>query len=182
MLLNLQFKKFIVPLIALTMAIMLIVITASPAFADDSEPAKPLPGLGKISNESLRGMLLRERSWYDSQAVIFREAYDLADWVQSYITWQKEKGRDVTALENALTAFYSELVTADLVHQETAKILGANGGFNAYFNVIDRPSAGRTVLEARSSLKDTHFKIYFAVQQLKKDYHAWRRWMLRQGE
>lgn len=146
---NSQLRKFIVPVIVIFLALVLFVTSVSPAFAGTPEPAKPLPGLGKISNDELRSMLLRERAWYDSQSKIIRDANELAGLAQGYIDAMKTKGRDVTGLESALTEFYNEIAAAQIGRAKSAKILGNNGGFNGYFNVINRPLAGRTVLEAR---------------------------------
>ncbi|MCS6993907.1 MAG: hypothetical protein N2117_03450 [Anaerolineales bacterium] len=174
---KLNFHTLLGPLVALLMVLTLLLVSATPAFADD-DPPKPIPGLGKVSNADLTSMYKKLRAWYDSQAIVIRESYELAKQFQTVIDFYKKKGRDVTGLETALVRFNDEIIKAEAARVYTNSLFTRNAGFNGFFVVLDRSLAAQTILEARTSLKGTHMDLEEAVRNLKRDYNAWRRWML----
>ncbi|PWH11866.1 MAG: hypothetical protein DDG60_16125 [Anaerolineae bacterium] len=174
---KLSFKTLFGPLMALVIVLTLLLASATPAFAED-DPPKPIPGLGKVSNADLTKMYKKVRAWYDSQTIVIRESYELADQFQTVIDFYKKKNRDVTGLEVALVKFRGEITKAEAARVYTNSLFTRNAGFNGFFVVLDRQLAAQTILEARTSLKGTHMDLEQAIQTLKRDYNAWRRWML----
>jgi len=81
---KLNLKTLIGPLVAFVMVLTMLLATASPAFAND-DPPKPIPGLGKVSNADLTKMYQKVRAWYDSQAIVIRDSYELAAQFQTGI-------------------------------------------------------------------------------------------------
>lgn len=176
---KLNFKTLFGPLMAFVMVLSMLLATATPAFADDTDPPKALPGLGKMSNEDLIKMYKRLRSWYEDQAYVIRASYDLAAQFQTVIDYYKgTKKRDVTRLEVALSVFYDEINAAEAARVNTNNIFLRNAGFNGYFNVLDRQLAGQTVLDARTNLRGTHQNLLRAVLELSRSFHSWREWIL----
>jgi hypothetical protein len=165
-------------LIVISLLVVLAFFAALPAqsaFAGDNEPEYPaIPGLGRVPNPTLRLMLIRLRAWHTSQTTMFRDANRLAENFQSLITVQSGKGRDVTSLQTALDTFNAEITTAQTVSANAGKLLIANSGFNGSFNVIDRQAAGRTFLDTRAYLRDSHFRVRVAMDDLVRVYKHFR--------
>lgn len=178
---KLNLKTLIGPLVAFVMVLTMLLATATPALADD-DPPKPIAGLGKVSNADLTKMYQKVRSWYDSQAIVIRDSYQLAAQFQTVIDFYKKKGRDVTRLEAALTTFYGDINIAEAARVNTNNMFSRNAGFNGFYVVLDRQLAAQTILESRSNLKSTHFDLVKAIQTLAREYHGWKRWMLGYGE
>lgn len=178
---TLNFKTLIGPLVALLMVMTMLLATATPVFAED-DPPKPILGLGKVSNADLTKMYQKIRAWYDSQAIVIRDSYELAAQFQTVIDFYKKKGRDVTRLETALTAFYGDINKAEAARVYTNSFFSRNAGFNGFYVVLDRQLAAQTILEARTNLKGTHLDLLKAISILKQEFHAWKRWMLGHAE
>ncbi len=174
-------KTLIAPLVAFVMVLTMLLATATPAFAED-DPPKPIPGLGKVSNADLTKMYQKVRSWYDSQAIVIRDSYELARQFQTVIDFYKKKGRDVTRLDAALATFYTDISIAEAARVNTNSMFTRNAGFNGFYVVLDRQLAAQTILEARTNLKGTHLNLVAAIQKLAREYHGWKRWMLGYGE
>lgn len=174
---KLNLKTLIGPLVALVMVLTMLLATATPVFAND-DPPKPIPGLGKVSNADLTKMYQKARSWYESQAIVIRDSYELAAQFQTVIDFYDKKGRDVTRLEAALATFYNDISIAEAARVNTNNMFSRNAGFNGFYVVLDRQLAAQTVLEARVNLKGTHLDLLKAIQTLAKDYHGWKRWIL----
>ena len=142
----------------------------------------PIPGLGKVSNADLTKMYQKVRSWYDSQAIVIRDSYELAAQFQTVIDFYKKKGRDVTRLEVALANFYGDINKAEAARVYTNSFFTRNAGFNGFYVVLDRQLAAQTILDARTNLKGTHLDLLRAIQVLKQEFHGWKRWILGHNE
>ncbi|MDX9990590.1 MAG: hypothetical protein RBS68_00950 [Anaerolineales bacterium] len=154
------------------LAISLSVV--SPAFAGTPEPARPVPGLGKMTDTEIRNTWLKKRAWYDNQTAVIRDAYKTGAAFQSLIDVEKKKGRDVYALEVALANFYGAITTAEQARINANVIFTSNPGFNGFYNVIDRNLAGQSIIDVHSSLKSVHFILFFAVRDFKAVYSNWK--------
>lgn len=148
--------------------------SVSPAFAEKPAPVKPIPGLGKLTDEQLRTIWLKKRAWYDSQSKVIVDAYKTADAFQSLIDVEAKKGRDITALDAALTQFYGAITAAEAARVETNNIFTHNAGFNGFFVVLDRNLAGQSIIDAHNSLKSVHIGLVVATMDFKHAYSAWR--------
>ncbi len=174
--LNPQIKRNILIVISILAVFSLFAVLPTPAaYAGDNEPTYPvIPGLGRVPNPTLSHMLVRLRTWRDDQTTIFRDANKLAENFQSLITLQALKKKNVSELEAALVTFNSDMATAQIVYDNAQKVLIANAGFNPTFNVTDRQAAGRTFLDARAYLKDSHFRVVDAMDRLTRVYKHFR--------
>lgn len=172
---NPKTKKVILFIVSILAVFSLLAVLPTPAaYAGDDGPFTPIPGLGRVPNATLRHMLIRLRGWRDSQTTIFRDANKLATNFQAFIDVEKGKKRDVTELEAALSTFNAEITVAQGVYNNANKLLIANSGFDATFNVTDRQAAAQTFLNTRDYLRDTHFRLVTAMANLKKAYKHFR--------
>jgi hypothetical protein len=168
-------KKIMLFIASLLAVFSLLAALPTPAaYATKDGPFTPIPGLGRVPDATLSHMLLRLRAWNESQTTIFRDADKLAKNFQSLIDVEKKKKRDVTELETALNTFNTEMTVAQGVYKNASKVLIANAGFNSSFNVTDRQAAGKTFLDARDYLRDTHFRLVTAMNNLTKAYKHFR--------
>ncbi len=164
----------------LSVLVLLLTIVAvsfsvvSPALADDPAPAKPVPGLGKVTDAELRAIWLKKRAWYDNQTAVIRDAYKTADAFQSLIDVETKKGRDVYALEVALSNFYTAIATAEQARANANVVFTSNAGFNGFYTVLDRNLAGQSILDAHSSLKSVHLTLFIATRDFRAAYSTWK--------
>ncbi|HAE59556.1 MAG TPA: hypothetical protein DCG54_08625 [Anaerolineae bacterium] len=162
----------VVMLLLTILAVSLSVV--SPAFAGTPEPAKPVPGLGKMTDSEIRNTWLKKRAWYDSQTTVIRDAYRTASTFQALIDFETKKGRDVYALEVALSNFYGAIRDAEQARVNANAIFTSNPGFNGFYTVLDRNLAGQSIIDVHSSLKSVHFILFFAVRDFKAEYSTWK--------
>lgn len=146
----------------------------SPALANTPEPARPVPGLGKMTDTEIRNTWLKKRAWYDDQTTVIRDAYRTADTFQSLIDFQAKRGRDVYALEVALSNFYGAIRDAEQARVNANVIFTSNPGFNGFYTVLDRNLAGQSIIDVHDSLKSVHFILFFGVRDFRTAYGAWR--------
>jgi hypothetical protein len=146
----------------------------SPALANTPEPARPVPGLGKMTDTEIRNTWLKKRAWYDDQTTVIRDAYRTADTFQSLIDFQTKRGANVYDLEVGLSNFYSAIRDAEQARVNANVIFTSNPGFNGFYTVLDRNLAGQSILDVHDSLKSVHFFLFFAVRDFKAVYSAWR--------
>jgi hypothetical protein len=146
----------------------------SPVFAGTPEPAKPVPGLGKVTDSELRAIWLKKRAWYDNQATVIRDANRTAAAFQSLIDVEAKKGRDVYALEVALSNFYTAIATAESARANANVIFTSNPGFNGFYTVVDRNLAGQSILDVHASLKSVHLTLFLATREFRAAYSTWK--------
>jgi hypothetical protein len=146
----------------------------SPVFAGTPEPAKPVPGLGKMTDSEIRNTWLKKRAWYDNQTKVIRDAYKLGDAFQALIDVEVKKKRDVYALEVALSNFYTAIATAESARANANAVFTANAGFNDFYAIWDRNLAGQSIIDAHSSLKSVHLTLFIATRDFRAAYSAWK--------
>jgi hypothetical protein len=151
------------------------VIAASPATTAYAAPGTP-PAPGQTENRAARleQAYQREQEWLSKQQDNLAKMNTLADKVQQFITVQQGKGKDVTALQAALTTFKSQIITAQASHTTAANVLSAHLGFDANGKVTAVAQARQTLLDARQSLGDAHRVMRQAVNDLHRVIRAWR--------
>ena len=162
----------VVMLLLTILAVSLSVV--SPAFAGTPEPARPVPGLGKMTDSEIRNTWLKKRAWYDSQTTVIRDAYKTASAFQSLIDVEVKKGRDVYELEVALSNFYGAIATTEQARANANAIFTSNAGFNGFYAILDRNLAGQSIIDAHSSLKSVHLTLFIATRDFKAAYSAWK--------
>jgi RNA polymerase-interacting CarD/CdnL/TRCF family regulator len=115
-----------------------------------------------------------EQNWLVKQQDNLNKTASVVTNVQNLITKANAKGKDTTALVNALAVFQSQIAIAQSSHNTAAGILATHNGFDAKGNVIDRDAARLTVDSARQSLSDAHNLLWQAANDLHQAIKEWR--------
>jgi TolA-binding protein len=152
------------------------IIAAVPTSAAYAAPATP-PAQGQTEqtrNARLEQAYQREQKWLGTQQDNLNKMNNVADKVQQFITTQQGKGKDVTALQDALATFKSQITAAQASHMTAADVLSTHLGFDASGHVTDLVQARQTLLDARQSLRDAHDVMRQAVLDLHRAIRAWR--------
>ena len=153
------------------------VIAATPTSAALAAPATPPAPQGQLDQSvttRLEQAYQREQTWLSQQANNLNRLNNVVDKVQEFITTQQGKGKDVTALQAALTTFKSQIAAAQSAHSTAANVLSTHTGFDANGKVTDKAQARQTVLDARQSLRDARTTIRQAVNDLHRAIRGWR--------
>jgi hypothetical protein len=158
--------------VAVLAAALLLAGAAVPVYA---QGPTPLPRGLAVVERILSRLYEREQAWLGLQTNHLARAAQAADKAQQLLDAAKEKGRDVTALEQALAAFRAGVAQAQAAHDQAASILGTHTGFDASGQVTDRQAARQTVVRARQSLAEAHRILLRAVRDLRRAVRDWRR-------
>jgi len=172
---NLKVKFFKVVSILSLVGLVLAGIVALPsgtAFAQSATPpAKPGQ---QARDERLERWYQREQTWLNQQQQNLDKTSNIVTKVQQYIAAQQAKGKDVTALQAALSTFQSQIATARSSHATAATILNNHAGFDANGKVTDPNLARQTLLDGRQALNDAHRILRQAIVDLHRAIRAWR--------
>jgi len=115
-----------------------------------------------------------EQNWLIQQQDNLNKTATVVTNVQNLIDKANGKGKNTTALVNALAIFQSQIATSQSSHNTAASILSTHSGFDANGNVIDRDAARLTVNSARQSLSDAHTLLWQAAHDLHQAVKEWR--------
>lgn len=115
-----------------------------------------------------------EQNWLIKQQDNLNKTAAVVTNVQNLIDKANGKGKNTTALVNALATFQSQIATSQSSHDTAASILSTHSGFDANGNVIDRDAARLTVKSARQSLSDAHALLWQAAHDLHQAVKEWR--------
>ncbi len=150
-------------------------IAAVPTTALAAPATPPAQGqLRQARDARLEQAYRREQEWLNTQQTNLGRMTSVAGKVQQFITTQQGKGKDVTALQAALTTFNSQIASAQAAHTTAANVLSAHAGFDASGKVTDAAQARQTLLDARQSLRDAHNVMRQAVLDLHRAVRTWR--------
>jgi|GEM_PF-4111688 len=164
---------------ALTVAAILIVVAtfffqpATVAYADDPYLDSNVPSAG-MTNKDIEYMNKHILAWMKTQGQVFVDMHDTEIDFQALIDLQIQKKGDAQALEVALDQFMTDFHIAWDIHNEAAKIIGTQWGFDAQGHVTNREAALKTVTDGRYYLRDARFRMLESLRMLKRDYAAWR--------
>jgi hypothetical protein len=78
-------------------------------------------------------------------------------------------------LDVALGTFDTALLVAQSVHDQAAKVIGAQWGFDAQGHVTNREAALQTVTNARYGLRDAHYRLVISTHNLHRAYSDWHK-------
>jgi hypothetical protein len=175
---NLKSKLYgVIGSLSITGLLLAGVIAAAPTSTALAAPGTPPAKQGQSAQTAdarLEQAYQREQTWLNQQADNLTKMNDVADKVQQFITTQQGKGKDVTALQAALTTFKSQIATAQSTHKTAANVLSTHTGFDANGKVTDTVQARQTVLEARQALRAAHDVMQQAVTDLHRAVRDWR--------
>ncbi len=93
---------------------------------------------------------------------------------QNWISRLQGQGKDVTALQNALTAFQAGIAQAQTSLTTAQNILSTHSGFDAAGTVTDRQQALQTVKEAGQAERQFHLTITQATRAFRQAVREYR--------
>jgi hypothetical protein len=152
------------------------IFPATSAYAGDPYLDSNVPSEG-LTNKDIEAMNQHEIAWLLSQNAVFRDIYQLDSDFQDLIDEQTSKrGADSTyPVQLSLGEFERAVFVAQGVHDQAAKVIGAQFGFDAKGKVTNRQNALQTVTDARYNLRDAHFRLVVAARALRQAYAAWHK-------
>jgi hypothetical protein len=152
-----------------------VLVTVVPAaYAEGTGPLTPIPGLGRLPNETLVHMHKKEGTWFTDQESLLTEASQLSGTFQKLIDAESKRGKNVSDLQAALATFNSELTACQQIHTLAGATIYSLVGWRADGGVKDRMAAGQSLLDGRASLKDANFRMTDAMFELRKSFALWR--------
>jgi len=167
-----QIKKlFGMVAVLITMAALMFQ-PATVAYADDPYLDSNAPS-AKMTDKDIEAMNQHEIAWLISQNQVIRDSYQLEADFQDLIDLMVTRHGDAPDLDIALGRYDTAFLVAQSVHDNAAKIIGAQYGFDAQGHVTNREAALQTVTDARYYLRDAHYRLLVAIRALHKDYAAW---------
>jgi hypothetical protein len=166
-------QKFIVRTVSLLIALAVILAVVPAVYAEGTGPLTPIPGLGKLPNETLIRMHQKEAGWVYDQVDLFNQAKKLSGAFQDLIDAEAAQGKNVTILQDALAIYDSELTASYQIHTRATEVIFSLAGWSNA-GVRDRLAAGASLLDGRSFLKDANFRLTSAMAALRKGFVNWR--------
>jgi hypothetical protein len=172
--LRLPSKKFILSALSILIAIAILLTVVPAAYAEGSDPISPIPGLGRINNNTLIRMHKQEGTWYNDQETLLKQAGSLAATFQKLIDAEAKQGKNVSILQDGLATFESELTACREIHLVAGASIFSLVGFKVNGDVRDRLAAGQSLLAGHASLKDAHVRLTMAMDDLSRSFAKWR--------
>lgn len=172
--LRLPSNKIILSAIGLLIALAVLLTVVPAAYAESNGPLTPIPGLGRLPNETLVRMHQKEVNWYNDQEDLFKKANSLAEKFQALVTAEAAAQKDVTILQETLTTFQNEIGACREIHNVAGASIFSLAGFGSNGQVKDRLAAGQALIDGRTSLKESHFRLQKAIDDLSKGFAKWR--------
>ncbi|MEI8164833.1 MAG: hypothetical protein WCG26_00580 [Chloroflexales bacterium] len=98
-----------------------------------------------------------------------------ADKLAEVIATAQAKGKDTTALEQALATFRQKLEAARATWQTASDTLTSHAGFDAQGKVTDAATARETLKSARTAMQSAHTTVLSARTELRQALTAFRK-------
>ncbi len=151
--------------------ILAVVAVALPGTAAYAAPAgAPLEQNGI----RLENLLKREQIILNNQQERLNLSNQVVTAAQTWISRLQGQGKDVTALQNALTAFQARLAQAQTSFTTAQNTLNAHNGFDANGKVTDRAQALQMVTEAGRAERQFHLTITQATITFRQAVRQYR--------
>jgi hypothetical protein len=172
---NLKKLVSICLLAALLVGVAVFAFPGGSAAAQSSTPPPKDPqDRINLINARLERMLRLEKATLDRMTRHFERLDLFITRVEALINRAKDNGKDVSALEAALSEFQASESDARLVLNSASDLLAAHPGFDAHGKVTDRETAKTTIADVRTQFKDIRAKIGEAAKNLHEAIKAWR--------
>jgi hypothetical protein len=142
-------KTILLALVAALAAASLPFVGVSAAGTED-----PTPPQGPVTNEKLEQVWARQQRTYERLGKGFERSDQFVDRAQSLIDRAKANGRNVSAVQSALTAFDAAVKQARPIYEGGKGILNSHQGFDANGKVTDPEKAKATVQAMGDKLKE----------------------------
>jgi TolA-binding protein len=171
-------KKFL----SISLVAVLIVGVAAFAIPGGSAAAQsPTPQPNSVPqarinllNARLERMLRAEQATLERMTRHFDRLDRFITRVDTLIEKAKANGKDVSALEAALSDFQAKEGDARVVFNAASSLLAAHAGFDANGKVTDRAKARTTLDDAHAKFQDIRAIILDAARNLHDALKAWR--------
>lgn len=169
-----KFKVFSIAIVFL-LAFGVLMMQTAPVTAQSSAPEG---GVRDKINQMREGVLertyQRELNWLAAQEDHLNNARTFASKGRELMEKARQKGLDVSALEQAFNAFDSAIAAAQGHHDQAAATLNAHAGFDDAGKVTDLQAAKQTVEQAYRALSDAHMTLQKGVIEMRQALRAWR--------
>jgi hypothetical protein len=172
--LRLPSKKFLLSSFSILIAITILMSVVPAAYAEGSDPLSPIPGLGRISNNTLIHMHKKEGTWFNEQDDLLKQADALGKTFQQLIDAEAKQGKNVSILQDGLATFEAEVTASREIHLVAGASIFSLVGFKVNGDVRDRLAAGETLLSGHASLREAHVRLTMAMKALRKSFVLWR--------
>lgn len=167
-------KKMFSTLSLLLLAAVLTGVLAFPS------PALAMPAADPI-DDALAKSYQTEQQWLAQQQEYIQKIDEATAKVQEVIDKAAAEGYDVSALQNALAVFDSQMATFKAEHQTASNLLAAHNGFDGNGSVTDRQASRQTLLDARQALRQAHLTVSQAAMDIRQAVQEWKEATFPQG-
>jgi hypothetical protein len=164
------FNKLI--LAVLTVALVLSAFPATGAFAQGVTP--PQQG-GGLTNEKLEKIWARQQEMYARLGKAFDGNDPLLTKLKERIAQAAANGKDVSAVQAALTAFESALKNAKPIYESMKGVVNSHQGFDANGKVTDSEKAKATLKEMRAKAQELKSAMGGTFKALRDAMQAFRK-------
>lgn len=182
-----QLTKFfsIGALVTVILAVTMAAIPAQAVWAADSaqEPPPSFEDQGNPPRLPRFQQFALSRIFHRQQRILAREennlsrADRLASGLEEHIGRLKDQGKDVSALEDALTNFRGQLAAARQAHERAMALVQQHSGFDEQGRVVNIAQARDTVQQVGKEIAQFRQAMRDGLRELRA---AWREY--RQGE
>lgn len=167
-------RKLLTGLATGALALGLVIVNVTPAYAQDGPTSTPSElTRPEIRQQRLERLYQRAVNWSEGQADNLVRADEAAATTQTYIDEKKAAGLDTSALEAALASYKTQIAEARVFHDQAVTVLNTHSGFDDAGKVTDVPAARLTLADAGSALGQARVRIYnatFTLRQAVKDF------------
>ena len=139
---------------------------------DPSAPAAPAKG--PITNDKLEKAWAHQLKVYEKIGKGFDRADEFTSRVQERIDQAKANGKDVSAVQAALTAFEAALKNAHPIYESVKGIINSHKCFDSNGKVTDTEQAKQTVKDMHAQLKAIKDAMNGTGKALKEAIKAFR--------
>ncbi len=169
--------KLFAGLTAGALALGLVVVNVSPAFAQEGGPT-PTPSeltRPEIRQQRIERLYQRTLNWRDVQTENLARADEAVAKTQSYIDAKKADGLDTSAVEAALASYQTQIAEAHSFHDQAVAVLSTHSGFDDAGKMTDITAARVTIADSASDLGQARVRMVnaaFNLRQAIKDFRA----------
>jgi len=162
-------------LVVLLAGAFLFAFPSSTVHAEGLDDNPPTEGEKKgLVKQRLENLFDREKSALARQAENILRMDRLTEKAQERIDALKAKGKDVSSLEAALTAFENDLVEINSSHAVAARLIAAHAGFAENGKVTDIETAKDTVQKVHDALMTTRQMMVDAGRAIRQAIREYR--------
>jgi hypothetical protein len=136
------FKKSLI--VAVIAAIGLSALPFVSAYAQSANPPVT-PNAGQPSSDRLQAAWAKEQTVYARIGKLLDRANTVISKIQARLVKEQAKGKDVSAVQTALTAFSTAIKNVQPIYAQMQTIIQTHAGFDASGNVTDPTQARQTV-------------------------------------